>query len=253
MAISFDVSCGNGIIFIYALSRDVIVKEEIVDARDCLIKKNAEEAVEVYGDFLLAIYDFFVLSFCCPLIWRCSKSRILDLYNTYVSNSHLDIGVGTGYFLNKCQFPSQHPHITLLDLNENCLQRSAKRISHYFPTRVLANIFEPLPLGENKYDSVGLNYLIHCLPGTIQDKGIIFSQIKPFLNPGAVIFGATVLGKDLKLGLVARKLMKLYNNKSIFCNLNDNEPGLRSILEQYFSEVSIKIIGSVAIFSAINA
>lgn len=211
---------------------------------------DTAKGMEVYSHFLLTIYDFFVLSFCCPLIWRCSKSQILSLYNKYVSNNHLDIGVGTGYFLDKCDFPSKTPNITLLDLSQNCLDRTEKRIQRYFPKSCLADVYQPFPLENMQFDSVGLNFLLHCLPGSIQEKAKIFTNIKPFMAKGAVIFGATVLGKNMNLNIVAKKLMKLYNAKGIFCNAEDDLEGLRNVLEKHFNNIKISMAGCIAIFSA---
>jgi|688.fasta_scaffold607307_2 ubiquinone/menaquinone biosynthesis C-methylase UbiE len=214
--------------------------------------KASQEAAEVYSHFLLTIYDSFVLSFVCPLIWRCPKSKILSIYNRHASDFHLDIGVGTGYFLDRCKFPTISPEITLLDLSKNCLDRTANRIQRYQPALCMADILEPLELGSKKFDSVALNYVLHCLPGSIEDKAKVFENIKPFLNPSAVVFGATVLGKNLELTFIPRKLMSFYNKKRIFNNLNDDADSLKSMLEQYFDNVTIEQVGCVAIFSATN-
>jgi ubiquinone/menaquinone biosynthesis C-methylase UbiE len=222
--------------------------EENLTAKET-VYKDANKDIEVYSDFLLKIYDYFVLSFCCPLIWRCSKEKILTLYNKNISNNHLDIGVGTGYFLDKCHFTAK-PKITLLDLSENCLKVTTKRIARYQPQSIQADIFQDLPFGEMQFDSIGLNYLIHCLPGTIRDKSKIFENINPSLSPNGKIFGATVLGKDVKLGFVANKLMKTYNKHQIFCNLEDDLTGLKEVLSEHYSKVEVKMSGAVALFSA---
>lgn len=229
--------------------------DNTIDSKDKTSRvhsNSSQEAAEVYSHFLLTIYDAFVLSFVCPLIWRCPKAKILSIYNRYVANSHLDIGVGTGYFLDNCQFPTPSPKITLLDLSENCLNRTAHRIRRYQPSITMADVLEPLTLSNIKFDSVALNYVLHCLPGSIQHKARVFENIKPFLNPGAVVFGATVLGKNIQLGSIPRRLMSLYNKKGIFNNLEDDADSLTSILEQYFSNVTIEMVGSVAIFTGIN-
>lgn len=221
-----------------------------IQQMDSCLGKSSKKEIEVYGDFLLNIYDYFVLSFCCPLMWRCSKHKILELQNKHVSNNHLDIGVGTGYFLDKCQFSHNKPSITLLDLSQNCLSRTAKRIERYQPTICLADVYEPLPLGNKRFNSISLNLLLHCLPGTIQDKEKVFENIIPFLSDDGVIFGSTVLGKNVKLNFIARKLMKTYNKHRIFCNLQDDFDGLQKILTHYFSEVVMTMAGSVVLFSA---
>lgn len=205
--------------------------------------------LEIYSPFILSIYDYFVLSFFCPLLWGCGKSPILNLYNKHVTTQHLDIGVGTGYFLDKCTFPSNTPNITLVDLNDSCLNYTAERIQRYKPKRCKADIYQPLPLTE-KFNSVSMTLLLHCLPGNIQEKGKIFENITPLLTQGATLFGATVLGKDVELNFIAKKLMKVYNKHGIFCNLQDDLVGLTTILNSYFPQVEIEMRGSIALFSA---
>jgi ubiquinone/menaquinone biosynthesis C-methylase UbiE len=209
---------------------------------------DTEKAVKVYTKPLLKIYDYYVLGFSNRFLWQCPKSLILEMYNKYVSNIHLDIGVGTGYFLDKCQFPSSRPTIMLVDLNSNSLQFTAKRIARYQPQICLADIYETLPLENSKFDSLGINYLLHCLPGDMQTKSQIFTNIRPFLNPGAVVFGATILGKDIKASFFASKLMRFYNNNNIFSNLQDSEEDLKSTLTKHLKDVLIIRINCVALF-----
>ena len=60
----------------------------------------------VYTKRMLSVYDFVVLVISNRLIWKCPSRRILELYNRHVTGNHLDVGVGTGYFLARCRFPS---------------------------------------------------------------------------------------------------------------------------------------------------
>jgi len=39
------------------------------------------------------------------LLWRCPKSLMLQGYQRNVGACHLDIGVGTGFFLDQATFP----------------------------------------------------------------------------------------------------------------------------------------------------
>jgi hypothetical protein len=74
---------------------------------------DAAAGAAIYGNITLAIYDFFVLGFSNRLAWKCPASEMLTFYNEHVSANHLDVGVGTGYFLDKCSFPAINPHIAL--------------------------------------------------------------------------------------------------------------------------------------------
>ena len=86
-----------------------------------------------YTKRALAAYDLLVLGVSNRFIWRCPTQRLLDHYNGHVTANHLDAGVGTGYFLDKCRFPSPAPRIALLDLNQNTLDFASRRIARYKP------------------------------------------------------------------------------------------------------------------------
>jgi hypothetical protein len=77
----------------------------------------------VYSRWTLQLYDLYVLGLSCRLAWRCPASALLPHYDAHVSSHHLDVGVGSGYFLDRCRFPVPRPAIVLLDLNEasHCL------------------------------------------------------------------------------------------------------------------------------------
>jgi len=201
----------------------------------------------IYNRWVLSFYDFFVLVFSNYTVWQCPTSLIRELYNKNISNNHLDIGVGTGYFLDKCNFPYIEPKITLIDLNPNCLQIAAKRIARYRPKTYIADIFDRLPLTNERFDSASLNYLLHCLPGNFSNKAIVFKNINPYLNPGATVFGSTILGKKSK-SFLAKQLIKLYNAKGIMGNEQDTREDLETVLSQNFDSYSVWEVGSVAFF-----
>ena len=98
----------------------------------------------VYTKPMLAAYDLLVLGVSNRFIWGCPTQRLLDHYNRHVTANHLDAGVGTGYFLDKCRFPSPAPRIALLDLNQNTLDFASRRIARYKPETYRRNVLEPL-------------------------------------------------------------------------------------------------------------
>jgi len=170
------------------------------------------------------------------------------LSNENISANHLDIGVGTGYFLDKCEFPSTTPKLTLLDLNLNSLESCAKRVYRYKPAIHVGNVLKPLDISET-YDSVGLSYLLHCLPGTMRDKAIVFQNIKTVLNPNGGVFGTTILGKGVSRNPMAQVLMGIYNSFGIFSNTHDKLSDLEFILKENFRTCSTHMVGCVAFFT----
>jgi hypothetical protein len=213
-------------------------------------KADATEAGQaVYSPLVLKVYDWFVLGFSNRLLWRCPTPALRALYDRNVSARHVDIGVGTGYFLDKAQWPVPAPAITLVDLNPNALRAAAKRIARFAPRTVQANALAPLPpLGP--FESAGLCYLLHCLPGAIGEKAVVFDHLGPALAPGARVFGATILQGDAPRSWPAQRLMNLYNKKGIFSNARDTRQALEAALKQRFSDVKIEMRGAVALFEA---
>jgi ubiquinone/menaquinone biosynthesis C-methylase UbiE len=177
----------------------------------------------IYSKPVLSVYDLYVLGFSNTFVWRCASHLILDFYNEHISVNHLDVGVGTGYFLDKCKFPTHHAMIALADLNTNSLQATKKRLQRYNPTVHIANVLDPLRIEPADFDSIALNYLLHCLPGNLLDKGSVFRNLRPLLNHnGVVVFRTTILGRSVKQNLLAKALMQVYNSKGIFCNIDDH-------------------------------
>lgn len=203
----------------------------------------------VYRPWVLYAYDLYVLKLSCSLAWRCPASELLEQYNRLIRGKHLDVGVGTGYFLDRCRFPVENPEVHLLDLNANSLRHAARRLARYRPTEHLGDVLEPIDSSES-FDSVGLGFLLHCLPGTMQEKGRAMRGLSKLLTPDGVLFGSTILGRGVPHNAMARKLLRIYNERGIFGNSTDDEPALREALGAAFERVDVRIVGCVALFEA---
>ena len=211
---------------------------------------DVEAGQRVYTPLTLRAYDLVVLGFSNRFVWRCRSSRMLERYDRYVGPRHLDVGVGTGWFLDHCSWPVEAPHITLLDLNENSLTTAAERIRRFAPATTRANVLDPVDLGDARFDSIGANYLFHCLPGTLEQKATtVLSNLRPYLASGGVFFGSTILGRGVEHNLLGRRLMRLYNRKGIFSNLEDDQRGLELGLATQLADVEIEVVGAVALFA----
>jgi hypothetical protein len=218
--------------------------------RQTQVIDDAAAGAAIYSRPFLAVYDLYVLGFSNRFIWQCPSRLILDFYNQHVSGKHLDVGVGTGYFLDKCTFPVPNPTIALVDLNENSLHVTAKRLRRYNPSIHVANVLEPFQMEPAGFGSVAINYLLHCLPGNLLRKGIVFKNLKAQLDHrGGVIFGTTILGKGVRRTFPAKVLMQAYNAKGIFANLDDHAADLEDILKANFRDYFLRVIGCVAFFA----
>lgn len=242
-------------------------------------KKKRGVGAHIYNSWVLNIYDIWVLGVSNSYAW-CSptSSILLPFFKANFSSNHLDVGVGTGYYvaeavMDKPTAPDADTYnaqkITLVDLNPNCLSAAAARIKAAQPTIappriVAADAFEPLPLtssngnigGEGtekeKFDSISLFYLLHCVPGPCSAKSRIFENLKTHLNADGILYGATILGQggNIHFNWFASVLMTLYNKKGVFENSGDNEKEFVEALERSFEKVESRVEGCVLLFKA---
>jgi len=213
------------------------------------LSAEVEAGQAIYTRRTLAAYDFVVHGVSNRFLWKCPTRRLVQLYNDHVSANHLDVGVGTGLLLDRCRFPSPSPRIALMDLNAETLLYASQRIARYRPETFRRNVLEPIVLDAPKFDSVGLSYLLHCVPGSIAAKAVAFDHLKALMNPGAVLFGATLLQGGVTRNWGARRLMEIYNRKGVFANREDDLEGLQRALAQRFTDVSVEVVGCAALFA----
>ena len=237
--------------FLLHLSKNYFSKN-IYDKMPIFCKKPS---YKVYTNAMLLIYDFFVLSFSNTVIWRCSSNHILKLYKKCISDNHLEIGVGTGYFLKKSIGKiNDNSRLVLMDINSNCLKRALKNIHHKNAECRQIDIFhiESIKTKIQSFDSIGLNYVLHCLPGAIaKEKVEIIQCISQLLNPGGLVFGSTIISNTGRHSRISLFFSFLYNNiLKTFNNKNDTYEDLKKSFNSCFSEVQITQIGSVALFIA---
>jgi SAM-dependent methyltransferase len=203
-----------------------------------------------YSPVFLRIYDPVVLGLFSPLVWRCPTTYLVERYRKHVDQRHLDIGPGTGYFLERAGLADRHP-VTLLDPNVNVLGHASRRLQRLDVTTVEADVLKPLPL-EGPFDSAALNGVLHCLPGPLSRKAAAVANVAAVLAPTGVLFGASILGDSGRHTWLARNMLRANNRRGTFDNLDDTEDGLRQILQARFARVEMEVVGSMAIFAATN-
>jgi SAM-dependent methyltransferase len=207
----------------------------------------------VYTPGLLAIYDTAALRIILPLGWGCSIGRILDLYDHHVSPRHLDVGVGTGYFLKNCRRLVPGYQLTLLDMNPNSLRKTAERLAPLAPASVQANVLEPIDLPAESFSSVSMTQLLHCLPGSLTDKAPALDNVATLMRPGAVLFGTTVLWRGQQHNMLGRRILRSYDERGIYSNREDDLDTLRAILDATFIRSEVTMAGRIATFTAWKA
>ena len=211
--------------------------------------EQVEAGHAVYTKRFLRGYDLLVLRFLNRVVYRCPLARLVEHYDAHVSANHLEVAVGTGYLLERCRFPTETPRLGVMDINPNCLEVAQKRLARFGPEVYQANVLERIHLDAPRFDSAAMNYLLHCLPGDIRSKAVVVDHVKRLLNPGGVIFGATMLSGGIPVGAAARTMMKSLNKKGVMTNTQDDLDGLKSALSQHLSDVVVDVVGTAALFA----
>ncbi|MBM3857327.1 MAG: class I SAM-dependent methyltransferase [Verrucomicrobia bacterium] len=216
-----------------------------------ITKSDIDKGHAFYTPFTLKLYNFIVPVFNNHFVWRCPTYYQLREYRRYVTPLHLDIGVGTGFFLKRTPWPAD-TQLSLMDLNPACLEAAARSVNWLKPTIYLADIFEVQPHLANKFTSISMNYLLHCLPGNMTVKKQAISNAASMLRSGGVLFGSTILSDPELQNFLSRRVMSYFNKKQCFSNLEDTHAMLKQALEENLSQVEIQIIGCVALFKGIK-
>ena len=210
--------------------------------------EEARRGVQIYNNKrILSSYDFFIIKVRNSLYWRCPSRLMLERYNRFLSARHLDVGPGSGWYLANARWPHD-AQLTLLDLNTVSLSHASARLAALHPATVVANVLDPLPEDVGPFDSIGLNFVFHCVPGTWAEKGVALRHLADRLTPDGVLFGSTILGSGVRHNFFGGRIMRLYDQRGVFHNRDDDAAGLETALRRSFSQVEVEVVGTVALF-----
>ncbi|MEM7360821.1 MAG: class I SAM-dependent methyltransferase [Pseudomonadota bacterium] len=196
------------------------------------------------------LYDFFLYCFVSGFIWRCPPGELSAAYREYSASNHLEIGVGTGYLLHQQSRYRNFERLGLMDLNMACLTKSAQRLVLQKPETMQVDITSVMSTDGACFDSVAMNFVLHCVPGTFIEKRQALKNVHRLLNPGGVFFGATLLATGVRHSKTARILMTILNRLGIFNNNGDALQELEHCLKAEFSQVRTTTLGSAVLWVA---
>jgi len=201
-----------------------------------------------YTRTFLRVYDAVILGVLTRFVWRCPAPRLVEEYRRHIRNGHLDVGPGTGYFIERAGLPNGS-QVTLLDPNQNVLDYASRRLGHLDVTAVQADVLKPLPV-PGPFSSAALHGVIHCLPGPLARKAAAVANVAAVLAPDGVLFGMSILGSAGPQTWLSRRVLASVNRRGTFDNLADTEEGLSEILTASFENVELETVGSALIFAA---
>jgi len=201
-----------------------------------------------YSRPVLRLYDSLVLGPIARYVWHCPSDRLTEHYRQHMRARHLDVGPGTGYFLERSGAAADG-EVTLLDPNPTVLRHASERLGHPRLRAVEADVCKPLPL-DGPFDSASLNLVIHCLAGPFERKAGAVANVAAVMAPDGVLFGSSVIGATGSHNAVARTMLRAYNRRGAFNNLEDSAETIGEMLASSFEDVEVETVGSIAVFAA---
>mmetsp|Transcript_26960 Transcript_26960/g.38666 ORF Transcript_26960/g.38666 Transcript_26960/m.38666 type:complete len:140 (+) Transcript_26960:121-540(+) len=115
----------------------------------------------------------------------------------------------------------------------------------------------PLTPIRGKFQSVGANFLFHCLHwSNLYDKVDAFRNCASLLDPkDGVFFGSTILGKEMldddnNAGETAMRVLRVFNDVGVFGNLGDSLEDLDGALRDIFDNVDVQLVGYCGVWTA---
>jgi len=106
-----------------------------------------------------------------------------------------------------------------------------------------------MTIDAERFDSIGVNYVLHCVPGSTRGKAVVFENLKALANPSACVFRATLLHGGVRRNWMARRVMARNNRHGIFSNTDDGLEGLEWALAQHLTDTEVRVVGCVGVFS----
>ncbi|MBF6215681.1 MULTISPECIES: class I SAM-dependent methyltransferase [Nocardia] len=215
---------------------------------DGLVSSAELDGAKPYSPGLLRVYDAWVLGFNNSRVWRCDTSHLLEQYQRLASDSHLDIGPGTGWFLQRV-YQARPAVVELVDLNPHPLAMAASRLRQngIHARTHQSSVLRPLPV-DRTFDSVAASLLMHCVPGGWDEKGVAFQHIADVTTDVGVFFGSTVLAEPTTA--LSRAVGHFFRSRGAFHHAADDEAGLRRALEAAWTDVQLRRVGQVALWTA---
>lgn len=210
------------------------------------------DSIKAYTKPGLSFYDPLIMGLLVRYVWGCDSSILVDHYREHVSSNHADIGVGTGYCLDKCGFDRPDPRIALIDLQPNCLAYAAHRLARYRPQTYLRDVWEPmLDVPEPRFDSIALGGILHCLSGDLRKKSAVLDNIAPLTKGGTKIFGYSLVRDEVDSHFSRRITHRFLNGIRVIDNRDDMVADLERALHERYIDCQVELAGCMALFSAI--
>ncbi len=214
--------------------------------------ENTEQspASLLYEGKTLKHADWVTTKILNPFVWRCPNQSIEKLYKERISTNHLEVGVGTGFWLKYTL--ESGSRLALLDASQEALDHAGAALERHRPEKYLADVSKPLREtldSGDSFESLALTCLFHLIPGNLELKAAkILDNLLPYVSADGSVFGATILGADIRRPLLAVPVMNYGYKKEMLWNKNDTLGDIMEVLSARFRVFNVEVQGCVVLF-----
>eukprot|EP01084_Bolivina_argentea_P277782 474383_1 len=210
-------------------------------------------------------YDI-AMSGIVKYFYKHPREQQLSLYKKHMATSkhHLEIGCSSIYLPVHASNDNQSTKYYLLDIEQTPLiSAQTDMIKNSIPKEniqlICGNALEinRISMPNIIYDSVGISYVLHCIPTSLNEKlPLILNGLSTYMDENSIIFGSTICNpNDInnKSNIHHRffvKWIQFLQYQWVMFNQNDFHSDLEKIFSQYFDEVSVERIGYASVFMA---
>ncbi|MFO1126718.1 MAG: hypothetical protein U1E25_16535 [Methylocystis sp.] len=122
--------------------------------------------------------------------------------------------------------------------------------SRYRPETYVRNVLETIDCDGFKSDLLGVNYLLHCLPGDMAMKARAFDFLSPLMSEGACRSRLDAAAGRRRAQLRGAAIDGVLQFQGHILEYADDLGALTRELENRFDAVNVETVGCAALFSA---
>lgn len=226
----------------------------MIESQDAEERRYRSRWMNLYNPVVLSLYDALIVHGTMPRVFHCPPGPILDDYRAYMSDCHLEVGFGSGYFVRRaCRERPKLPELSILDVNAGPLRRAERSLSELSPKLYRGSVTELCRIPPGPFESIAIHGVLHCIDGSLEHKGSnVFSNLQRSLAPGGTLFGSTILADGVKTDRLSRVVQAFYNRIGAFDNHGDSLAGLKAAFEGASLRANVRVVGCFGIFSAVK-
>ena len=205
----------------------------------------------VYNRYSLVLYDLLVHFFSNRFVWRCPTVHLIEHARACLSPKHLEMGIGSGKLFQKVSVGRAFERLAIADVNLDCLGFARKVLHQENPETWKVNLLNPREEIQrlSGFQSIGLNYVLHCLPLEFREKLELCGRLMDrCLEDGGVLSGCTLF-PNLNPSRFSRKLMGFYNRRGVFHNQSDDPKLFWEWIDARGLDPQFYTVGCVGFFS----